>query len=121
VSKFITEEVDAVKVEGDPNTIFIRKKLNLGQTQLVQSAAMRAEEGRLDDASVVTAMWVAYIARWDGPDFKGLKCVAHNISQLNPDDPLVEAVGDMIAQRWKLKIAESTGDEQAKNSPPAGS
>jgi hypothetical protein len=116
VSKFITEEVDAIKVEGDPNTIYIRRRLNMGQIQRVQSAAAMAAQGVTNDAGIVGAMWAAYVARWEGPDFKGLKPNQHNFDQLDPDDPLVEAVSDAIAARWSERgKSDEAGEAQAKN------
>jgi hypothetical protein len=114
--KFVTEQITPISVDGDPAIIYIRERLNLGQLQQVQSAGALSAAG-VADTSVLGAMWEAYIVRGENitdENGKQIKLTPARIRQLDPDDPLTEAVGDAIAERWKAQQGDGDADERAK-------
>lgn len=109
--RFVTEQTAPVSVEGDEAIIYIRQRLNLGQVQQVQSAGALMAAG-VADASVMATLWEVYIVRWENvrdESGKAIKLTPAALRRLDPDDPLVEAVSDAIAERWKAQ--QGGGDE----------
>jgi hypothetical protein len=96
-------QYDAV-TEGK-NSIYIRKKLDFGQRTTVETAAAMAATNASSD--LIGAMMLAFIVRWEGPDFEGVSCTAANIRRLDPDEPLVERVHDEIVRRYTATTKES--------------
>lgn len=116
--KFVSDQTAAIKIDGAEETVYIRERLNLGQLQRVQSAAPMALGGA-PNVSIMSAMWEAYIVRWENvldEAGKTIPCTPANIARLDPDDPLVVAVSDAIAARWRAQTGEETSrDERVKN------
>lgn len=83
-------QADRVAVQDDAgNTIYIRRKMDVGAISRVQGAP--AEERLI-------ALYVANIVAWEGPAFQGIPCTPEQIARLDPQEPLVEAVGTKIAE-----------------------
>ena len=108
MSKFVTEQTIPIRVDGDPNTIYIRSKLNFGQNNQIRSVMATGQGSEL-----INTMMEVYIQSWSGPDFEKVKCTPDKIRALDPDDPLVEAVGDKIAEL----VAASVKQEEESPDP----
>lgn len=114
--KFVTEQTAPISVEGDEAIIHIRQRLNLGQVQQVQSSGALMAAG-VADASIMATLWEAYIARWENvkdENGKALKLTPANLRRLDPDDPLVEAMSDAIAERWRAQQGIGADEDEGK-------
>lgn len=126
---FVPKEKIAVTVDGGTNTIYIRGKMDFGTRQRVQSAIMHVTSGMdraalrnaplsLGEANI--ALLVHNILDWSGPEFAGVPCDAAHIEQLDPDEPLVDAVLAEINRRNPGKPDAADDPEGAeKNALPA--
>lgn len=99
MAKFVSKEPVPVRIDGDPNTIYIKPKMDLGTRNDVMSLALRAQmlengkpQAMLDMGQWNIALLTHNIVRWDGPDFEGIPCNTETIRQLDDADPLVEQV-----------------------------
>lgn len=95
------QDVDAIS-EG-PNTIYIRRKLNFGQTSRIESEAVLAGQGK---GNLVLTLMEVYMDRWEGPAFQGISSVA----EMDPDEPVVERAHDEIARRYGERIGRKSPD-----------
>lgn len=126
---FVPKEKIAVSVDGGTNTIYVRGKMDFGTRQRVQSALLRVTSGMdraalrnaelaLGEANI--ALLVYNILDWAGPAFVGVPCDAEHIEQLDPDEPLVDAVLAEINRRNPGKgDADDDPVSAEKNAPPA--
>lgn len=81
---------DRVAVSDDAgNTVYVRRKMDLGAVSRVQGAKPGEQ---------MIALYVANILAWSGPDFKGVPCTPENIETLDPNDPFWEQVATRIAE-----------------------
>ncbi len=71
------------------NTVYVKRKMSFGDVSKVQGASA-------EDRLVV--LYTANIVDWEGPDFQGTPCTAENIALLDPNEPLIELVGNKIAE-----------------------
>lgn len=86
--KFIA--TDRVAVSDDAgNTVFVRRRMDLGAVSRVQGARPGEQ---------MIALYVANILAWSGPDFKGMPCTPETIETLDPNDPFWEQVATRIAE-----------------------
>lgn len=98
MAKFVSKEPVGVTIEGDPNTIYIRPKMSYGLVNSVRSKAARmvnksdGMEQSLDIGLWNVELAVANIVKWEGPEFDHVPLTRENIEQLDPDDPLLDAV-----------------------------
>lgn len=82
--------IDRVAVSDDAgNTVWVRRKMDLGAVSRIQGAK---------DGGQLTALYVANILAWSGPDFRGLACTPEVIETIDPNDPFWVQVGDKIAE-----------------------
>ena len=102
------------------DVVFIRPKMDFGTRNKVVGAAAKlaqqaqqAKGGRradrrkakdragmeFDVGAYQTALLVHNILGWAGPSFRGFACTPENISAIDPDEPIVTAVLDAIADR----------------------
>lgn len=113
--KFVSKERVPVTVEGDPNTIYIRPKMDYGTRQRVMSAGAHLRQGEqgadpsadFDLGAYNIALLTHNVVGWEGPDFEGVECTPENISQLDPDDALLDEVLRQINDRNVSRAATS--------------
>lgn len=113
--KFVSDAATPVSVAGDPAVIYVRERLNSGQMQQIATAGLALNQS---GANVIGAMWDAYVLRWENvtDGDKSIPCTPANMRRLDPNDPLVEAVSDLIAERFTAQNAAAlAADEQVKN------
>lgn len=107
MTKFVSGEEIGVTVEGDPNTIYIKGKLNYGEkarlTQRMDTEAVAPNGKGQEDQYYIGLMNLLLlefnIMRWEGPEFDGVPVTRENIEKLDPDDPLFDAVLGRIRER----------------------
>lgn len=99
MSNFVSDEPVGVTVEGDPNTVYIRPKMDYGTLARVKMRAKEATGGITleQEANFYIDTWnlvllEANIIRWEGPDFDGVPLTPDNIRKWNPDAPLLTEV-----------------------------
>lgn len=105
---FIDTERVAVR-DDRGNTIYVRRKMDFGAVSRIQGAP--------DDQRLI-ALYVANIVGWEGPDFQGVPCTAEHIARLDPNDPMVELIGNRIAELNPQKTspkADSPGNDGSTN------
>ena len=94
--KFI--QTDRVAISDDAgNTVYVRRKMDLGAVSRVQGAKQGEQ---------LIALYVANILAWQGPDFKGMECTPENIEKLDPNDPFWEQVATKIAELNKREPSD---------------
>lgn len=121
--KFVSTERVPVQVEGDPNTIYIKPKMDYGTRQRVMSAGAHMKQGEaggdptadFDLGAYNIALLTENVVGWEGPQLDTLKCTPANILSIDPDDPLLEAVLKEINDRNKSKSAEDTSPNLSMN------
>jgi hypothetical protein len=110
------------------NSIVIKAKMDFADYAKVEAALMQlklksgtngstrpADQAEMEIDATVTysaqkmALLKVCIRSWDGPDFVGVVCSEANIARLDPNEPLVEKVLDVINQR----------NEEPTKAPPA--
>jgi hypothetical protein len=102
MATFVSNERVAVTVPGNPNTIYIRAKMDFGTKNRVLDALTSIQQSGAAEYHVgpyLTALAEANIVGWEGPDFGGVPCTPENIARLDPDDPLVDAALNEIGKR----------------------
>lgn len=108
--KFI--KTDRVAVSDDAgNTVWVRRKMDLGAVSRVQFAAA---------GETLIALYGANILAWEGPDFKGVKCTPEAIATIDPDDPFWTKVADKIAELNPRKENADPLDGSASNGTTSG-
>lgn len=114
--KFVSTERVPVQVEGDPNTIYIKPKMDYGTRQRVSGTAARfrattesgaTPEAEFDLGAYNIALLTHNIVGWEGPDFEGVECTPENIERLDPDDALLDEVLRQINDRNVSKAVTS--------------
>lgn len=86
-----------------PNVIYIRSKMSVGMKAKVSSEMFvwnhdrKQLESRFGENE--TALLIYNIVRWSGPDFDGVPCTRANIVQLDPTEPHIARVLEVIAER----------------------
>lgn len=113
--KFVSTERVPVTVEGDPNTIYIKPKMDYGTRQRVMSAGAHLRQGEqgadptadFDLGAYNIALLTHNIVGWAGPDFDTVECNAENIARLDPDDALLDEVLRQINDRNVSRAATS--------------
>ncbi len=79
-----------VEVRDDKgNVIGIRRKMDLGAVSYIQGVEPRER---------LIELYAVNIIDWSGPDFAGVPCTPENIRRLDYDEPILEQVGDKIAE-----------------------
>lgn len=90
-------QTDRVAISDDAgNTVYIRRKMDLGAVSKVQGAAPGEQ---------LVSLYVANILAWQGPDFRGIDCTPETIATIDPNDPFWERVATKIAE---LNVKEAT-------------
>lgn len=116
MAKFAGKGRESVRLEGDPNTIWVVDKLNYGMRQRILSAMAQisAQVGQrvglepqmtFDVGAYNIAVAQEAIVGWDGPDFDGVEVTPENIMALDFDDPLVRMALAKAGERAKATIA----------------
>lgn len=99
------------------NTIYIRSKMDYGTANKVNGAALKVKPGMtkqeienldIDIGAYQTALLQYNIVRWEGPDFtdpagRVIPCNPLKIAEFDPDQPLLAAVLEKIAERNKKR------------------
>lgn len=108
--RFRSAETTAISLPDDPNVIRIKDRLDLRGQALIEEALIPGEAA--NDNGIISALMLAYIADWAGPDFDGMPCTPENIMALPFDDPLVEKAHNEIAKRYGewLKQRQARGN-----------
>ncbi len=89
---------DRIAVSDDAgNTVWIRRKMDLGAVSRIQGAKQ---------GESLIALYTANILGWDGPDFRGLDCTPETIETIDPNDPFWEKVADKIAELNKRETSD---------------
>lgn len=99
----------------DVDVVFIRTKMDYGTRQRVVGAAAKmqqtqgggrgkarrgkAPEMEFDVGQYSIALLRFNVLGWNGPSFAGVSCTPENIERLDPDEPLVQKVLDVIGER----------------------
>jgi hypothetical protein len=87
----------------DTDVMYIRKKMDFGAKQRVLSAAVKISGGTdpntIDVGAYQLALAQINILDWAGPSFAGRPCTAKNISELDPDAPLLVQALAVVAER----------------------
>lgn len=86
--KFIQTDRVAVS-DGAGNTVYVRRKMDLGAVSKIQGSKAGEE---------LVTLYTANILAWSGPDFKGLECTPETIATIDPNDPFWEQVATKIAE-----------------------
>lgn len=113
--KFVSTERVPVTVEGDPNTIYIKPKMDYGTQQRVVGAGAQFKQqagggdttAAFDLGAYNNALLVENIVGWAGPDLDNLECTPAAILSIDPDDPLLDAVLKEINDRNVSKAVTS--------------
>lgn len=113
--KFVSKERVPVQVEGDPNTVYIKPKMDYGTRQRVMSAGahLKQRDGGADPTADFDlgayniALLTENVVGWEGPQLDSLPCTPENILTIDPDDPLLEAVLKEINDRNVSKAVTS--------------
>ena len=133
MSIFVNRDaVEAVSLPDDPsNVVWIRRKMDLGMRNRVQDALMTldsmGEDGKRGTMSLNlgksnTVLLQFNIVGWEGPKFRDdvtdqpVPCTPNMIEQLDPDDPLVDAVLARI-NALNAKKVQSVGEDGKPESP----
>lgn len=115
MSKFKSRERIPIRVDGDPNTVWIRPALSYGMRLRIQGAGTRVHGKAGGDAADVdfdveaanNAMYAEWVVGWEGPDFDGVPCTVENILDIDADDPLMAKVVEEINARSSTEQATS--------------
>ena len=94
--RFIKTDRLAVSDEAG-NTVWVRRKMDLGAVSKIQGAK---------DGDELIMLYVANILGWTGPDFKGLDCTPEVIATIDPNDPFWELVANKIAELNTREVAD---------------
>ncbi len=106
-------QTDRVPVSDEAgNTVYIKRKMSFGDVSKIQAAGK-------DDH--LLALYVANIVDWQGPDFKGVDCTPENIALLDPNEPLIELVGNKIAELNPQKESPNPKSRTTSGSKSTGS
>ena len=113
--KFVSTERVPVTVEGDPNTIYIKPRMDYGTrqrvmgagTHLKQSAVGGDPEPDFDLGAYNVALLTENIVGWAGPQLDTMECTPANILSIDSDDPLLDAVLKEINDRNVSRPATS--------------
>jgi hypothetical protein len=85
-----------------PNVIWVKAKMDVTTKGKVTSELFTMGKDNSLEARLganETALLVHNIVRWDGPDFEGMPCTPDNIRKLDPTEPHVARVLEVIATR----------------------
>lgn len=83
-------KTDRIAVSDDAgNTVWVRRKMDLGAVSRVQGAK---------DGEQLVALYAANILGWEGPDFKGVACTPEEIETIDPNDSFWERVATRISE-----------------------
>lgn len=112
--RFIATDRVAIS-DNQGNTVYVRRKMDLGAVSRVQGAKPGEQ---------MIALYVANILEWSGPDFKGMTCTPESIEKIDPNDPFWEQVANRIAELNKREdvspLASTTdGAITSQTSPPS--
>ncbi|HEU4328062.1 MAG TPA: hypothetical protein VFS21_33305 [Roseiflexaceae bacterium] len=114
-------EISHDAVTPDIDVMYIRRKMDFGTTQRVQSAAVKlsagVEQNSEANAQIDVGSWKLALAQynildWSGPSFAGRACTPKNIALLDPKFPVLEQALKSIGERNKLE-GESESDPNA--------
>lgn len=126
--KFVSEEKVAVTVADDPNTIYIKPRMDFGTRNRVHGTAThvttkKGEEAtaEFDIGAYQIALLIHNIVGWSGPDFDSVACTHANIEKLEPDDPLLEEALKQINARNTQRAATSPNLTSSLNESASGS
>jgi hypothetical protein len=115
---FVSKEPVPVTVDGE-NIIYIRPRMSYGVKQRVISAAAHVAtdlSAVVDVGAYNLALLTENVVRWEGPMFAGHPCTPAEMEQLDPGDPLLDAV---LAEINTRNTEKETTDPNG--SAPSGS
>lgn len=105
MGEFISSERVPVTIEDNPNTIYIKPRMDYGTLNKVQGAAVRVkigQDGTPSDADLGAynnALLVENVVGWKGPDFDEVECTPENMLKWDPRSPLLKEVLKQINDR----------------------
>lgn len=127
---FVSKEAVPVTVD-QLNFIFIKPKLNFGETKRVQRALLKATQSTRADGSsgdLVTdfdlsayqvQLLIESVVSWSGPAFASVPLTAASLAELDPDDPLVVEVQEEIGRRNAKTKRENPKDSEIVGDAPS--
>jgi len=124
--KFVSTERVPVTVEGDPNTIYIKPKMDYGTRQRVMGAGTHLKqsavaggdpEADFDLGAYNVALLTENIVGWAGPQLDTMECTRAAILSIDPDDPLLDAVLREINDRNVSRAVTSPNSRTNGRSP----
>lgn len=125
MGKFSSRDRVPVRIEGDPNTVWIKAALSHGMRTRIQAAGARVHgvvgnddaEYDFDVQAANSAVFAEFIVDWEGPDFDGVPCTLENILDVDADDPLMQKVVEEINARSKSTGATSPNSRTNGHAP----
>lgn len=137
VSIFLNrDDLVAVSLPDEPeNVVWVRRKMDLGTRNRVQDALMTLDNMNSDGTGGVmslnlgksnTVLMQNNIVRWEGPKFRDdngmpIPCTPYMIENIDPDDPLVDAVLARINElNKKQEVRGEDGKVLSPNSHTGG-
>lgn len=111
MSRFVSQETVAV-TEG-PDTIYIKSRMDYGDTVRIGNAGQKDEHGNINFEALNTMLFQINILGWEGPGFEGQPYSLEALLRLEPNDPLLEKVLQEINAR--NLAATSVKDTASKN------
>jgi hypothetical protein len=121
---FVSKDLVAVTVDGE-NVIDLLPKMSYAVKQRVIGAATKMKMGHAEDTEINIGEWqiallVMNVRSWRGNAFAGVECTPANIERLDPDEPLVTAVLDKIAELNPVKESPVPNSPGGNTSTTAG-
>lgn len=128
MGKFVSRERVAVQIDGDPNTIYIKPKMDFGTrnrvngtaTRLTQKQGETQSSAEFDMGAYNIALIIHNVVGWAGPDFENRQCVESAMMELDPDDALLEEVLKQISER-NTKKEDATDPNLSTSASSSGS
>lgn len=120
-------DTSRVSVTDGENTIWVRRKMDFGTEQDVQSAGMRVafDEGgktrlAFDTGQYTKALMQFNIVGWSGPGFAGMKYSQEAVLLLDPGQPLVQQALAKINELNSPKKADDPNEPTPQKLGSAG-
>ena len=125
MNKFESREKVAVRVDGDPNTIWIRAGCSDGMRSRIRAAVARVrgtvgedqQTYEFDVDAANRAVLAEFVLGWEGPDFDGMECTIENLLDVNADDPLMLKLHEEIDERSASKAVTSPNSRTNGHAP----
>lgn len=129
MGNWLSDEPYGVTIEGDPNTVYIRPKMDYGTLARVQKRAEEATGAGASGKKIQDMNPQFYlntwniillevnIVSWEGPDFDGLPITREQIEKWDPDAPLLNAILAKISE-FNFGTTADGGEEEGGGASP---